>query len=213
MRTEAEHLEGGWSCGHVTSGWTSHRGRVGSAAGRSVDRWRTASSGVSAAGEQSESGAAAETRATQPGGFGATTGTNQPPSSLGGKARAGTAPPSGQTQKQQKKNKKTKTIRHYSLKMISWGNPRERFTSLALAARLTDWSSMFVSRSAADVNDRLDVRRNPKSLLGSEGREQALICVFMSSPYQASNSSSSLFPSRRQLPKPTVGDSKASMCL
>lgn len=112
-----------------------------------------------------------------------------------------------------KKKQKTKTIRHYSLKMISWGNPRERFTSLALAARLTDWSSMFVSRSAADVNDRLDVRRNPKSLLGSEGREHVLICVFMSSPYQASNSSSSLFPSRRQLPKPTVGDSKASMCL
>lgn len=203
MRTE-----GGWSCGHVTSGWTSHRGRVGSAAGRSVDRWRTASSGVSAAGEQSESGAAAETRATQPGGFGATTGTNQRLSSLEQGQRLLQV-----KRRSSKKKQKTKTIRHYSLKMISWGNPRERFTSLALAARLTDWSSMFVSRSAADVNDRLDVRRNPKSLLGSEGREHVLICVFMSSPYQASNSSSSLFPSRRQLPKPTVGDSKASMCL
>lgn len=53
--------------------------------------------------------------------------------------------------------------------MMNRGIPREGFTSLALTAGLIDWSSMFVSRSAADVYDGLDVRRNPESLLGSEG--------------------------------------------
>lgn len=52
-----------------------------------------------------------------------------------------------------------------------------------------------------------------KSLLGSEGREHILICVFMSSPYHVWNNSSRLFPFWYQQPKPTVGDSKASMCL
>lgn len=72
---------------------------------------------------------------------------------------------------------------------------------------------MFVSWSAADVYDLLHVRRNPKSALGSEEKEHILISVFMSSPYHVWTNSSRLFPFWYQLPKTTVGDSKASMCL